>query len=78
MDESLTRQQKQVVELIAEGLTRWAIAERLDVNENTVRQHVRTLCVKYDCPMRDLPAAAGLVSEDEADEAFTFHPSSEP
>lgn len=76
MDTTLTPQQRDVVTLIAEGLTRWAIAERLGVNENTVRQHIRVLCEKYDCPMRDLPVVAGMVApdEDEADEAFTFRP----
>jgi DNA-binding CsgD family transcriptional regulator len=74
MDETLAPKQKIVVELISEGLTRWAIAERMGTNENTVRQYIRQLCEKYDCPMRDLPVAAGLVSADEADEAFTFRP----
>lgn len=58
--EALTPQKVQIVELIAAGLTRWAIAERLGINENTVRQYVRALCKQYDCPMRDLPEMTGI------------------
>ena len=77
MDKALTPQEEQVIELIAAGLTRWAIAERLGVNENTVRQHIRALCTRYNCPMRDLPEAAGYVAEpgdDEDDDEFSFRP----
>jgi DNA-binding CsgD family transcriptional regulator len=54
---NLTRAEQEIVDLVDEGLTRWAIAERLDLNENTVRQYIRNLCQRYNCPMRDLPAA---------------------
>lgn len=46
-----------IVGLIGEGLTRWAIAERLDLSESSVRLIVRRLCTEFGCSMRDLPEA---------------------
>lgn len=60
MAEPLTSKQRQIVELIAEDLTRMGIAKRLGVNENTVRRHVRTLCERYNCSMQELPAVLGM------------------
>lgn len=54
---SLTSREREIVGLIELGLTRWAIADRLGLNESTVRQYVRDLCTRFDCPMRDLPEA---------------------
>ena len=53
----LTTEELEVVDLVSEGLTRWAIAEHLDLAEDTVRLIVRRLCARYDCAMRDLPEA---------------------
>lgn len=44
-----------IVDLIQEGLTRWAIAERLDLSESSVRLVIRRLCETFECSMRDLP-----------------------
>lgn len=81
MDSTLTPEEGRIIELTAQGLTRWAIAERMGVNENTVRQYIRALCERYNCPMRDLPTAAGYVAEpgaDEDEEEFSFLPGREP
>lgn len=50
----------QIVRLIAEGLTRWAIADRLELSESDVRAVIRRLCAQYDCNMRELPDRVGL------------------
>ena len=60
MGPTLSAEDRAIVELIGEGLTRWAIAERLDLSESSVRLIVRRLCTEYQCSMRDLPEAVGL------------------
>lgn len=47
--------ERKVVEKVEEGLIRWKIAEELGLGESTVREVIRRLCERYDCPMRDLP-----------------------
>lgn len=54
----LTDLERKVVDLIAAGYTRWKIAEELGLGETTVREVIRRLCTRYECPMRDLPEAA--------------------
>lgn len=46
---------RKIVELIAEGLTRWAIAERIGISEFVTRERIRGLCARFDCNMRSLP-----------------------
>jgi DNA-binding NarL/FixJ family response regulator len=58
--ESLTPEERQIIELIAEGMARWGIAARLDLSQDRVRLVIRRLCERFDCPMVDLPAAVGL------------------
>lgn len=67
----LSTVEREVVELIAAGLTRWAIAERLQMSENAVRETIRKLCAYFDSPMRDLPERLGI--EAPTDD-FTFLP----
>jgi DNA-binding NarL/FixJ family response regulator len=59
MEHALSAHDRAIVALIGEGLTRWAIAERLDLSESSVRLIVRRLCTEYQCSMRDLPDAIG-------------------
>lgn len=66
----ISADERAVVELIAAGLTRWAIAERLGLGENSVRQTIRKLCAHFDCPMRDLPEVLGVAPPEDDD--FTF------
>lgn len=51
----LSAEDRAIVNLIGSGLTRWAIAQRLDLSESSVRLIVRRLCTEFDCSMRDLP-----------------------
>jgi DNA-binding CsgD family transcriptional regulator len=62
---SLDADDLQIVRLISEGLTRWAIAERLGLAETDVRTVIRRLCAAYDCNMRDLPDCVGLDDDDD-------------
>ena len=65
MPEALSYDDRQVVRLIAEGLTRWAIADRLGLAETDVRKAIRRLCAEYDCNMRDLPDCIGPLDDDD-------------
>ena len=45
---SLTEREREILELIAEGLTNGAIATRLFISVNTVRNHVQSVLAKLD------------------------------
>jgi DNA-binding CsgD family transcriptional regulator len=49
---TLTLRQRQVVRLLAEGLSCVEVARRLGIAEGTIRQHVRDIAAKLD---GDLP-----------------------
>ena len=49
----LSEREREVLELIAEGLTNRAIAERLFLTERTVESHVRSVLGKLDLPERE-------------------------
>ena len=51
--EALTEREREVLALMAEGLTNIAIARRLVLTERTVEGHVRNVLVKLDLPQRD-------------------------
>jgi len=61
----LTAREREVLSLLAEGLTNRQIAERLVVSEHTVHRHVTNILRKLDLPSRTAAAAhavrAGLV-----------------
>ena len=46
----LSDREREVLELMAEGLTNAGIAERLVVSERTVETHVRNVLTKLDIP----------------------------
>ncbi len=48
----LTRAQRNVLDLIAEGYTNRAIARRLFVTESTVEKHVAAVFQKLELPVR--------------------------
>jgi DNA-binding NarL/FixJ family response regulator len=49
----LTEREREVLSLMAEGLTNSAIAERLVLTERTVESHVRSVLMKLDLPAGD-------------------------
>ena len=53
----LTRREREVLGLVAEGLTNRRIAERLVVSEHTVHRHVTNILRKLDLPSRSAAAA---------------------
>lgn len=64
----LTPREREVLALVAEGLTNRQIAERLVVSEHTVHRHVTNMLRKLDLPSRTAAAAraasAGLLDND--------------
>jgi DNA-binding NarL/FixJ family response regulator len=49
----LTEREREVLSLMAEGLTNSAIAGRLVLTERTVESHVRAVLMKLDLPEAD-------------------------
>jgi LuxR family transcriptional regulator, maltose regulon positive regulatory protein len=66
-DSSVTAREREVLGLLAEGLTNRQIAEQLVVSEHTVHRHVTNILRKLDLPSRTAAAAhavrAGLVED---------------
>jgi DNA-binding NarL/FixJ family response regulator len=52
VEESLTPREVQVLELLAEGLSNKAIAERLAISDQTVKFHVSSICGKLGAANR--------------------------
>jgi DNA-binding CsgD family transcriptional regulator len=65
-DVGLSRREREVLELVAEGLSNRRIAERLFLSERTVAHHVGSILAKLDVPSRSAATAYafehGLVS----------------
>ncbi len=59
--DSLTSREREVLALVADGLSNAAIAEQLDLSEHTAKRHVANILVKLDLPTR--AAAAALVAK---------------
>jgi DNA-binding NarL/FixJ family response regulator len=66
----VTRREREVLGLLAEGLTNRQIAERLVVSEHTVHRHVTNILRKLDLPSRTA-AAAWAVRSGVLDDAGT-------
>jgi ATP/maltotriose-dependent transcriptional regulator MalT len=66
----VTRREREVLGLLAEGLTNRQIAERLVVSEHTVHRHVTNILRKLDLPSRTA-AAAYAVRSGALDDAGT-------
>jgi LuxR family transcriptional regulator, maltose regulon positive regulatory protein len=58
----ITRREREVLVLLAEGLTNRQIAERLVVSEHTVHRHVTNILRKLDVPSRTAAAAYAVRS----------------
>lgn len=59
---AVTPREREVLELLAEGLTNRQIAERLVVSEHTVHRHVTNILRKLDLPSRTAAAAHAVRS----------------
>lgn len=57
---SLTRREKEVAQLTAEGLENKEIATRLHISPKTVEFHLKTISQKLQCTRRSLIFAMGL------------------
>lgn len=68
---ALSDQERQILELIGEGLTNRQIGERLYLAEKTVKNYVSNLFTKLD--MRRRTQAAAFVAQLKANEARTRH-----
>ena len=55
---ALSTREREVLNLIAEGLSNPTIAERLKLSEHTVKRHVANILLKLDLPTRAAAAAA--------------------
>ncbi len=66
----VTRREREVLRLLAEGITNRQIAERLVVSEHTVHRHVTNILRKLDLPSRTA-AAAYAVRSGVLDDAAT-------
>ncbi|MBD0324267.1 MAG: response regulator transcription factor, partial [Aldersonia sp.] len=56
-DTHLTRRERDVLHLLAEGLTNRQIAQRLVVSEHTVHRHVTNILRRLELPSRTAAAA---------------------
>jgi DNA-binding NarL/FixJ family response regulator len=57
--DALSAREREVLDLVAQGLSNAAIAQRLRLSDHTVKRHVANILLKLDLPTR--AAAAGLV-----------------
>jgi pimeloyl-ACP methyl ester carboxylesterase/DNA-binding CsgD family transcriptional regulator len=55
--ETLSEREREVLGLVAEGLSNAAIAGRLSLSEHTIKRHVANILVKLDLPTRAAAAA---------------------
>ena len=58
--DALSSREREVLTLVADGLSNAAIADHLDLSEHTVKRHVANILVKFDLPTR--AAAAAVVA----------------
>jgi pimeloyl-ACP methyl ester carboxylesterase/DNA-binding CsgD family transcriptional regulator len=60
--EALSAREREVLTLVAEGLSNAVIAQRLRLSEHTVKRHVANILLKLDLPTR--AAAAAMIARD--------------
>jgi pimeloyl-ACP methyl ester carboxylesterase/DNA-binding CsgD family transcriptional regulator len=60
--ETLSAREREVLTLVADGLSNAAIAKRLRLSDHTVKRHVANILLKLDLPTR--AAAAALIGRD--------------
>jgi pimeloyl-ACP methyl ester carboxylesterase/DNA-binding CsgD family transcriptional regulator len=62
--DALSQREREVLALVADGLSNAAIAEQLNLSEHTAKRHVANILVKLDLPTR--AAAAAMVARQRA------------
>lgn len=66
--EDLTRREREVLRMVAEGCTNKEIAQKLFISENTVKNHLRSIMDKLRCKNRaeavTIGFRAGIITED--------------
>jgi len=62
--EALSTREREVLALVADGLSNAAIAERLRLSDHTVKRHVANILLKLDLPTR--AAAAAIIGRDRS------------
>ncbi len=55
--DALTIREREVLSLVADGMSNAAIASRLDLSEHTIKRHVANMLLKLDLPTRTAAAA---------------------
>ena len=55
--DALSRREREVLTLVADGMTNAAIAQRLHLSDHTVKRHVANILLKLDLPTRAAAAA---------------------
>ena len=60
LDEPLTAREREVLELLADGLSNKAIAARLAISDQTVKFHVAAICGKLGAPNRTSAVRRGI------------------
>ncbi len=55
--EILSEREREVLKLVADGLSNAGIAERLRLSDHTVKRHVANILLKLDLPTRAAAAA---------------------
>ncbi|NMB87476.1 MAG: helix-turn-helix transcriptional regulator [Chloroflexi bacterium] len=58
----LTDREREVLELLAQGMTNKEIAEMLFISTNTVKRHIKAIFEKLDIHTRSAAAAKALVA----------------
>jgi len=59
-EEPLTAREREVLELLADGLSNKAIAARLAISDQTVKFHVAAICAKLGAPNRTSAVRRGI------------------
>ena len=64
-----TDTERDVARLIADGYARWAISIKLGLSDERVRDVIRNLCRRFDCPTIEVPEFLGMpmLGDDEYD-----------
>lgn len=65
----LSPREQEVIQLVADGLVTKAIAANLSIGENTVKGHLKSICLKLGVSGRTAAATTWLRSKEGSDGA---------